>query len=216
MCRSPVAAAAARRELARRGLGDVIKVASAGVSVPKGMVPCPTAVDWAKRYVHPDATPHQPCLLEVAGIEAAALVLGADRDVCSQILRLAPAVRPTLFTLREAAALAAAVQVGEPANEASPGRHGSGSVMSPRQGDDLAWMVQEMNAMRGRVPVPQSSVRTGVLRRKPSWSPYDIPDAHGHPAVSHQYLLPMLEQAAQWWVDSLARHSGVEHVTKAR
>lgn len=168
MCRSPLAAAIIgldAGDLCERGL---LVVESAGIRVEPGEAMCPASADFAGL----DPRAHAAREVTAELLDAAGLVLAMDRTHRAAAARLAPACRPRMFTLRQAAAVAAAV-----AETVGAGALPDGAPPLPTTtADRLAWLVAEMDAARG--------TRSGVPQEDD-----DIVDLHGpqpHPQVFGQ------------------------------
>jgi protein-tyrosine-phosphatase len=192
ICRSPLAEAVARQ---RVGAGTSVRFASAGVRAKAGSERCPASVRWlnSKRRKIPV---HYSQPVTVDGARDADLIVALDRAVMGQLLTRLPELRPRLFTLREAVALAAAVR--QPVGNA---QH-VGSLHGGSDEDTLDFMVGEMDASRGLVPV------LGRPGRRLSWRadppPFDIPDVHrASSSWSHGQVLPMVATETRTLVDSL-------------
>ncbi|HJG51704.1 MAG TPA: hypothetical protein K8U89_06525 [Brachybacterium faecium] len=113
VCRSPLAELLLRREL--DGLSEV-RVESAGVGASDGARICELVAErhadapWVRA-----AQEHRSRSLTPELLASAALVLVADREVRSEVVRMSPGVRDRIFTLRDAALLIDSFEIEEPA-----------------------------------------------------------------------------------------------------
>lgn len=103
VCRSPLS-----EVLLRRGLEDCpeIRVESAGTHARTGAAICSLVADQLSgdgRVDDAQAHRSRPLTAELLG--EATLILAADREVRSDVVRMAPQVRDRVYTLREAAYL---------------------------------------------------------------------------------------------------------------
>ncbi|MBA3780854.1 MAG: hypothetical protein H0X12_03255 [Nocardioides sp.] len=168
VCRSPTATLLLRRWLPN---DSTIDMASAGWDAAAEGRWCPSA----RALVHEDddarelAETHRARLLDHEMVLAADLVLAADRRSRAEVARRAAGHTAHLFTLTEAALLAAAVAERRGADV-----------------HDLAQLVEEMDAARGTVSLPQARVSRWPGRSRPG---IDIPDAHSSsPKIGHRWL----------------------------
>jgi hypothetical protein len=117
------------------------------------------------------------------------LILCADRDAVSKVLRATPRVRPSVFTMIEAATLAGRV-VSELSDGWDDGVHNDRGSM-PRGADPvvrLRWLVSEMDASRGQIPLSEMG-RMHRLRRKSHDDPTEILDVHSRGDRAHKRML---------------------------
>lgn len=134
---------------------------------------------------------HRSRRLTAAKLTRTDLVLAADTEIKSAVLRLDLVVRPKLFTLVEGAALAAGVQ--EALVAAIGGRPSRDELeLQPFPGEGaenrLHWLVDEMDAARGLVATTAS--RRGRARG------VDLPDPHsGRVKATHRDMLKTLTEA---------------------
>jgi protein-tyrosine phosphatase len=190
VCRSPLAAAVTTHSLAMNAAGRVVEVDTAGTEAQPGVPVCADVVRMAgARGLHPRALPvHVAHPVTLDQVEAADLVLTADRRVRSSIVKRAPQAGERTFTLREAANL------GEHA-----AREVEGRFMDAR----LRSYVSAMNASRGLTDLP----RTRHLVSRP-WRPvavhaHDIPDAHQAERASHRAVYHLTVAAARQVTEGL-------------
>jgi protein-tyrosine-phosphatase len=200
VCRSPSAQAVALTRLRADELEGQIAVQSAGTRVEDGRGWC----SEARKHVSMDAETsavmdrHEARRLPRTTIGQAALVVTADRQTSAHVVRLDPGARPRLFTMREAATLsrkvveatfAPAVRVGHDRPlDVRP--IGGGAGVESR----LQWLVEEMDAARGRVSL-LSERRTRHLfhSKRVTVLDVDIVDAHVKTnRAIHRRTLPVL------------------------
>lgn len=191
VCRSPTAAKLFTADLPD-SLAHELAVESAGVAVEPGSPWCPTAKKWVKRHRGPIdlAGEHSSRWLTADGISGAHLILAADVEVKSVVLRADLEARTKLFTLLEAAMLARGVAAGL---GDSHGGLASANVLEledlPRKrgGPRLSWLVAEMDAARGLVVPVRRGRRAGTM---------DILDPHsGRRGASHRIALQAVSDA---------------------
>jgi len=221
VCRSPLAAALLARSLAGAGHDSVVRVRSAGVAVAVAQPACAAI----RHGIHagPDVelrlSAHVSRPLRPSDVERADLVLAADRAVRSAVVRVVPRAQARIFTLRQAAQLAAFV--------AGQGhRHPGGSASDVE--DAAQRLVADLDLARGL----SSDDTAGRPRTRGRWGrreevhPHDIPDAHTsgatHSAVSGLLvetlddlataLLRVLPAPPAPDAVALERSSGPEHV----
>lgn len=203
-CRSPAAA-----QLLRAGLSGVrgLSICSAGVAVARRAPLCGQMGKLldAQKLPTRSADEHRSRPLTSATLEAADLVLTAERSHCAAVAQLAPLVIPCTFTIRDAAGLASFV-VSHAAEGSSngarlvPGAPPLPPAVSPEL--RIRWLISEMNEARGLAqPVPSAAGRSLLHpRRRPSDDDPDVPDPHAASRVSHTTAFRLLDRA----VDSLA------------
>ena len=131
---------------------------------------------WTRLVNH-----HRATALDPDDLAGADLVLAADRQVRSRVVKLDPRAAERTFTFREAAALARLV-VAEDDHRAH----------------DLAGFAAALNDNRGLTDLPALE-RPSVLHRLRLHA-HDVPDAHLDPHVSHRVvyrtLLPAINELA--------------------
>jgi protein-tyrosine-phosphatase len=175
-------------------LTRTITVESAGVDAESGSPMCPVAQKWVVRHgVTTDTTSeHRSRRVTVNRVNRADLILAADSEVKSAVLRSDLRVRGKLFTLLEAATLATGVE--KALADSGNGGFGGSDVLQleevPRRPGDprLKWLVAEMDAARGLV-VPPAGRRRGS-------SNVDVADPHsGRGRPRHRVTLRALSGA---------------------
>ncbi|MFD1720183.1 low molecular weight phosphatase family protein [Amnibacterium endophyticum] len=162
VCRSPLA----QRVLGLR-LGGGVAVSSAGVRALSGSPMC--AVSALELPDGADPT-HAARQVEGDDVRAADLVVAMEREQRGALVREAPGTQASVFTLREAAALAGALaERGE-------------------RYPDLAAVARAMHGQRGLVAVPADPVppRRWWQRAVPPEDPLTIVDGHGAPEPQHR------------------------------
>lgn len=165
VCRSALAAEVLRQWGASQHLTGVISVESAGTDAFPGAPMCAEGASVAG--VRGDG--HAARELTAGLLADADLILTADRTHRAAAARLLPSCRPRLFTLRQAATLAATL-----AETLAAGHLPEGAPPLP-DGDPerLRWLVAELDAARGQ--------RAGAADEDD-----DIEDQHGpepHPGT---------------------------------
>ena len=181
VCRSALAEVLLARGLAEAGVAGVI-VDGAGTNAEPGQPMCEggAALAGIERGAHLSRE------LDAEMLKDADLVLAADRGHRAACARLVPACRPRLFTLRQAAGLAAVVDERLGRGELPEG--------APALPDDptgrLRWLVGEMDAARG------------VLAGRDEAGD-DIDDRHG--PAEHLRTLQMVQEASDVIVAAMAR-----------
>nr|WP_246136680.1 hypothetical protein [Leekyejoonella antrihumi] len=217
VCRSPTAAVLLRHAVRDHAFGDIVIASSSAARASKGNQRCALAAKQVGAR-GADASPMlqgAPHAIQLADIEEANLVLAADRSIAADVLRLAPRQRSRVFTIREGAALAAAV--------VSELRHHSlrGSARHLARSDDpeasLSWLVDEMDAARGKFAVPAPHRRLGLHVRQDrtkaagSGSGYDVPDVHQDGRRQHRWMVDLLADATSQLSDAMVQVSGNAH-----
>jgi protein-tyrosine-phosphatase len=211
VCRSPTAQLLLFRRLRANHLTELAQVLSAGTVAEPGQPWCDTAARWVTNGNDRSEMlkRHASRQLDRAMVQDADLVLTAARVERAAVVQLVPQATPRTFTLREAAALAAAVieQLDGPKSQRAGPDPSAGAqfVVSPFPIDAMAderlrWLTSEMNSARGLVRMPQGrGLRMGRFpwRRMGNDRGLDIPDAHGIERVRHQPFL-LLEAVDAW------------------
>jgi protein-tyrosine-phosphatase len=165
VCRSPLAADVLGRAIVTTA---AVEVTSAGTEAEPGERMCSQSA--ARAGVENDgvasaaSTDHRATLLTADLLQQADLVLALDRTHRAAAARLAPACRPRLFTLRQAAALAEGIQSTLERGELPDGAPPLPDTPHERR----MWLVAELDAGRG------------TLAGWPEGRE-DIPDDHGAP-----------------------------------
>jgi protein-tyrosine-phosphatase len=180
------------------GLGDAIRVASAGIEAHRRHGAC----EWTTNRLgsvdieRAEVTKGRAGRVTEGRLREAALILAADRFVGSQLIRTDPSARARMFSLKEAGALARLVLEG-PSPDAL-------EIFADRAhnelltgGDGLDWLVSEMDAARGWLPMERPSRPRLGLGRSRSWSKaLDVPDAHSvDDKVRHKVMFGELQPA---------------------
>ncbi len=178
VCRSPLAQETLQQGFADLSWLDGVSVQSAGVNAVDDVPMCVVSAEQAAGDPggpgFTDAHRSRPVTREL--VEAAGIVLTAEREHRSAIARLAPGSQAKVFTLKEAAALAAA------AEERLAGGAGPG---------DLAALAHLLHSMRGTTPIalpapPPTGLFARFRRRAEPADPLTIPDGHGEAEPQHR------------------------------
>ncbi len=121
ICRSPLAEAFLR-DRSGRVLGGAVRVGSAGIWARSGHPPTPeTVLVGGERGV--DVEGHAATPLTPASIERADLIVGMTAEHRDEVVRMAPAARAKVFTLKELVAVLGALGPARgPGREAVLGR----------------------------------------------------------------------------------------------
>ena len=167
VCRSPTAARIFTAHLPDQ-LSHGVVAESAGVAAQPGSPWCPSAQKWVARHKVPVAgsSEHRSTQLTPATISCANLILAADSEVKSVVLRADLRARTRLFTLLEAAALARGVAAAlADSRDGLVASNGLTLQVIPRSLGDprLAWLVTEMDAARGLVVPAGRGRRSGAM-----------------------------------------------------
>lgn len=191
ICRSPTASRIFVGQL-RAELAGAVVAESAGISAEPGLPWCEEAHSWVvdQDLAVGDMLEHRSRRLTAAKMTRVDLILAADTDIKSAVLRLDLAARSRLFTLVEAAALASGVQAALAAGlGCQPDRVELELEPFPSEGveDRLHWLVNEMDAARGLVvPTDRRGRACGA----------DLPDPHsGRVKATHRDMLKTLTEA---------------------
>ena len=128
---------------------------------------------------------HRAVRLTRDDVAAASLVLTAERDQRSSVVRLLPGTQARVFTWKEARVLATLVTE----------RVLSGRLAPPA---DLAELAQQLHASRGSIPVIEPPVRTAAFhwRRQPATDPLSITDGHDEATGMHRSVVDESRQTA--------------------
>jgi protein-tyrosine phosphatase len=210
VCRSPCAAALFEHRVGAMALAGSLAFGSAGVRPVPEAGWCRAARSYVRRRGGQPAREHLPRRLDVGLIESSDLLLAMSRRERAAIVRLVPTAAPRTFTLVEAAALASAV-TDELRRPGSAGPYESSLVLSepPRAGSTagrLQWLVGEMNAARGLVPL-STEERRRRSRREPEPPNIDIVDAHNSRRALHRRTLPRLSQEVRRFSEAVQQVS---------
>ena len=196
ICRSATAERSLRTAFDGNGLGDLIEVTSAGVAAIPGAPMCPEAAELLDAPTPPGASPHASRRLTAELVTGADLVLTADRGHLGAAGALAPGRRARLYTLRQAATLLEWVIGGSGVLDIARLRAAGGApdldpldplvqvpALPESLDDQLAWLLDELDAARGTAPVvsvalaritardraKSSSLRTEPTSRSRPW-----------------------------------------------
>lgn len=155
ICRSPTAAQLFTSRLPE-SLEQVVTAESAGVRVVPGRPWCHDAQKWVKRHRFEvnGSVDHRSRHLSAVDLSGCDVILAADTEIKSAVLRADLRVRSQLFTLLEATTLAAGVQ--EALADSLGGRLNSDrlrleTLPRPPGIVRMRWLVSEMDAARGLV-----------------------------------------------------------------
>lgn len=208
-CRSPLAAALLLDRLGAAAPAMPLKVGSAGVAVVRGGARCEWSLSKDPRASSAGPVTARskrdvgtaPRAATRADLARATLILGADRSVVSELIRLAPAERERMFTLKEAAALAR-LAVADTGDGFPRLRESTTTHVRHR---DLAQLVADMDGSRGWLPVEHHN-HSRRFGRSRSWSTtLDVPDAHSAgERVQHPTMFRELSTAIDALAASLA------------
>ena len=119
---------------------------------------------------------------EVAG---AALILTAERDQRSSVVRMLPGTQARVFTWKEARVLATIVTE----------RVAAGTTAAPI---DPAGLAALLHASRGSIPVIEPPVKTAAFhwRRQPAADPLSVTDGHEESTAMHRHTVDESRQTA--------------------
>lgn len=192
ICRSPTAARVFIGRLPA-GLVGLVSAESVGVSAEPGLPWCEKAQDWvtAHKLEVGDMPEHRSRRLTAAKMTRADLILAADTDVKSAVLRTDLGARARLFTLLEASTLATGVEGALAAASLDGPPDPSELQLQPLPSgvgeDRLHWLVEEMDAARGLVVASGRGARARG---------FDLPDPHGGKgSATHRDMLGTLTDA---------------------
>lgn len=218
ICRSPAMEqqlAVQARHWELQGAGTV-HVASAGTSATPGAPNCELTLghlgvtDWQGF-----ASALTPELLASSD-----LVLTAASDHVSQIIALNPAARSRVFTLRQAARLAQWITTGPALTTAVAKAEGAPVVptyddphtlteaLPTEPADRLPWLVAELDAIRGTVPIVGGESEPDL-----DLGPDDIADPHVFGFELHQLAAELVGAAVADLGDSVRRILAVNLAT---
>lgn len=175
VCRSPLAELILKRELSGC---DEIRVESAGTRVRAPAEICEMVAARGEGEVwRAQVQSHRARMFTEDLLREASLILVADREVRSEVVRSVPEARNRVFTFREAALLA----------------EGFDTEQATHLGGVVARFVMHLDrtrALRGRPTRRRSRCRR---RREVDWS--SIQDGHGRSARSHTAAADGVEAA---------------------
>lgn len=184
VCRSPLAELILRRGLA--GRAD-IRIESAGTRVRAAAEICElVSTSGDEETWRSAASSHRSRAVTPELLNDAALILVADREVRSEVVRSVPEVRDRVFTLRDAALLADGFSPDEPTRRAG--------IVSR-----FTMHLDRTRALRGR---PTS--RRTRCRRRPGVDWSSIEDGHGRSARRHAVAVHEVTAAVSAVVAALA------------
>jgi protein-tyrosine phosphatase len=127
---------------------------------------------------------HRAAPLTADDVRDADLVLTAERDQRSAVVRLVPGTQASVFTWKEALVLATVLVE----------RRRAGVLRAP---SDLAALARALHGVRGTVPLIEPPVRTGPFhwRRGAEADPLNVEDGHdGH--VEHRRITQESQEVA--------------------
>ena len=143
ICRSPYAEQVLRRWARLSGEEDTVTLASAGVSALPGQPMCREAA----LHLELDPSRHASRELTPAVLDAADLIVTADRSHRGAAARMLPSCRSRLFTLRQAGKLGMTLAL-----RIVDGDLPDGAPPFPTRADErLRWLVGEFDAARGQL-----------------------------------------------------------------
>ncbi|MGN6743159.1 MAG: hypothetical protein ACTHJL_07650 [Amnibacterium sp.] len=191
VCRSPLVQSVLSRRLAAGPLADAV-VVSAGTRATPEQAMCD--VSDAEAGDDGFAHLHRSRPLDPAVVAAADLVVTAEREHRGAVVRSAPGSQSRVFTIAEAAALAAIAAQ----------RVADGEVPRPT---DLREVAALLHASRGRIPMPEPEpARRGLFRRRreePAADPLDLVDGHGLAPAVHAAAVRRTHERAEALADGL-------------
>lgn len=172
VCRSPLA-----ERVLRHRLGGRIAVSSAGVRAIEGAPMCAVSATELPDGVDPTHVARQVVGTDVRRSD---LVIAMEREQRGALVREAPGTQGSVFTLREAAALAGAL------------------AARGQRLPDLAAVARAMHGQRGLVTVPAdpAPARRWWQRPVPPEDPLTIVDGHGSPEPEHREAAARVRRAA--------------------
>jgi protein-tyrosine-phosphatase len=151
---------------------------------------------------------HQARRVSRADIDKATMVITADRQTSAEIVRIDPAVRSKLFTMREAAVLSSRVvdAVRLPTN----GVKNHGVELRPLDrpavpAAALHWLVGEMDAARGQVSLLTERRRRRLFgSERVTVYDVDIRDAHVKSShANHRHVVAEVTSAVTQTMDGV-------------
>jgi protein-tyrosine-phosphatase len=191
VCRSPSAAFLLASHLLEAGCLPKVAVLSAGTDAAVGEPWCPRCRDKVDRS-KPELkrlVDWRAAQLSYKQFEEAGLVLCADRVNVSKVLRGQPTARGRVFTMIEAAGLAAHVTRNSTSAPASSLAAGSELPENGSSLQRLHWLVSEMDAVRGTVPRPPGGRINRLLRRDEEPDGLEVLDVHARGRRAHAEML---------------------------
>ena len=186
VCRAPITEFTLRSGFDQTWLVDV-QVVSRGLEAEPDRTMCDVAAD---RIGFTSSSigfygAHRSQRLTREDVAAASLVLTAERDQRSAVVRLLPGSQARVFTWKEARVLATIVTE----------RVVDGTADAPDDLDDLARLL---HASRGSIPVIEPPVRTAAFhwRKQPASDPLSIPEGHDETRATHRAAVDESRQTA--------------------
>jgi protein-tyrosine phosphatase len=169
VCRAPIVECTLREQLSNTAWATATTVVSRGLTAERGSTMCDSAASRLG-FTGPAIAfygAHRAEPLTVADIAGADLVLTAERAQRSAIVRMLPGTQATVFTWKEALALATVLV----------DRRRIAALAAPA---DLAALARALHSARGAVPLIEPTVRTGAFhwRRATETDPLTIPSGH--------------------------------------
>lgn len=199
VCRSPLLAVELYRHLGPE-VADSVRVVSAGLDAVEGQRTCPDMMRLAALHATPAEglarlEEHVSRALTPQMVAAADLILAADRQVRSGIVKVHPRVAEHTFTVREAAALATALA-----------ERPAGFLSGYTSADRLRAATLALNQSRGFTDLPrvERRVRLAPPWRWPRVHAHDVPDAHTDDPAPHRLVHELAAEASRRLGDSLA------------
>jgi hypothetical protein len=128
---------------------------------------------------------HRSQLLTRDDIAGAALILTAERDQRSAVVRMLPGTQARVFTWKEARVLATIVTQ----------RVTSGATVAPADAAELATLL---HASRGAIPVIEPPVKTAAFhwRRQTATDPLSVTNGHEESVALHRHAVDESRQTA--------------------
>lgn len=201
-CLAPGSAAVLRSALQAHGEWHV-QVVSAGLRAERGAGWCPQMSEQLTKDHDLILRPHRSQQVTAELVRAADLVLVSERKYRGTARLLDAGSAAHTFTLVEAALLARAAlerAAAELPLSEDPASSGTGRLGTRER---LTWLLEEMDAMRGLVPVPEEPQGWRSRFRRAEVSGLDILDPDGDRG-SHRKAVPAMRQALDSFASSLA------------
>jgi len=186
VCRAPITEFTLRSGFDQAWLADTT-VVSRGLEAEPDRTMCDVAAD---RIGFTSASigfygAHRSQRLTRDEVAAASLVLTAERDQRSAVVRMLPGTQARVFTWKEARVLATILTE----------RVVSGAADAPADLDDLARLL---HASRGSIPVIEPPVKTAAFhwRKQPATDPLSIIEGHDETRATHKAAVDESRQTA--------------------
>ena len=188
VCRAPIVEFTLREGFSSAGWAAETTVVSRGLTAEPGRTMCDNASSRLG-FTGPAIAfygAHRAESLTVADIAGADLVLTAERVQRSAVVRMLPGTQATVFTWKEALALATVLV----------DRRLTGGLNAST---DLRDLARALHGARGTVPLREPVVRTGVFhwRRGADADPLTIASGHGGAAQHRRVTQESLDVAAR-------------------